>query len=346
MQGIGAMECEDEIEPIPYNMEKYMAFKLGSLRFIDSMQFMKSGFDKLASNLGAQKCRDRDCTNPKHFWRIDAGRCFAHPENFKITRSQTPPEMLEIYLKKSVYPYEYMNSWEKFDKTSHPPKGAFYSKLNNTHISDTEYEYAKSVWEKAGCKTMHDYHDIYLKTDVLLLADIFQNFWQIAIEKYGLDPLWYYLTPGLAWDALFFMTGQRLELITDQNMYMMVEQGLREGISMVSRRYACANNPGMGKGKWIAEELKSFILYLDANNLYGWAMLQYLPTGNFRCMKDEEELADLQKKIERNSIPDDASKGYILKVDLEYPHILHSQHTDYLLAPERMHVKKEWLSKR
>jgi hypothetical protein len=102
----------------------------------------------------------------------------------------------------------------------------------------------------------------------------------------------------------------------------------------------------MSEGKWIAEKLKSFILYLDANNLYRWAMLQYLPTGNFRCMKDEEELADLQKKIERNSIPDDASKGYILKVDLEYPHILHSQHTDYPLAPERMRVKKEWLSKR
>jgi hypothetical protein len=175
-----------------------MAFKLGSLCFIDSLQFMKSGFDKFASNLGAQKCRDQDCTNPKHLWRIDAGRCFVHSENFKITRSQTPPEILEIYLKKGVYLYEYMNSWEKFDKTSLPPKGAFYSKLNNTHISDTEYEYAKSVWEKAGCKTMRDYHDIYLKINVLLLADIFQNFWQIAIEKYGLDPLWYYSIPGLA----------------------------------------------------------------------------------------------------------------------------------------------------
>jgi hypothetical protein len=176
IQGIGAMECEDEIEPIPYNMEKYMAFKLGSFCFIDSLQFMKSDFDKLASNLGAQKCRDRDCTNPKHLWRIDAGRSFAHPENFKITKSQIPPEMLEIYLKKGVYFYEYMNSLKKFDKTSLPSKGAFHSKLNNTYISDTEYEYAKSVREKAGCKTMRDYHDIYLKTDVLLLADIFQNF--------------------------------------------------------------------------------------------------------------------------------------------------------------------------
>jgi hypothetical protein len=122
MQGIGAMECEDEIKPIPYNMEKYMAFKLGSLRFIDSMQFIKSGLDKLASNLDAQKCRDRNCTNPKHLWRINAGRCFAHPENFKITRSQTPPEMLEIYLKKGVYPYEYMNSWKSLTKSAFHPK--------------------------------------------------------------------------------------------------------------------------------------------------------------------------------------------------------------------------------
>ncbi|GET55718.1 uncharacterized protein LOC110249295 [Rhizophagus irregularis DAOM 181602=DAOM 197198] len=346
MQGIGAMECEDDIDPIPYNMEKYMAFKLGSLRFIDSLQFMKSSFDKLASNLGAEKCRAQECSNPQHLWRIDAGRCFAHPKNFKITRSQIPPELLEIYLKKGVYPYEYMDDWKKFEKTSLPPKGAFYSKLNKTHISDKEHEYAQYVWEKAGCKTMQDYHDIYLKTDVLLLADIFQNFREMALKKYGLDPLWYYSTPGFAWDALFLMTGQRLDLITDQDMYMMVEQGLRGGISMVSKRYARANNPGMGEGKWTADKPKSSILYLDANNLYGWAMLQYLPTGNFHWIKEENELSNIQRQIESNEIPDDSSEGYILKVKLEYPQALHSQHTDYPLAPERMKVKKEWLSKK
>ncbi|GET67000.1 hypothetical protein RIR_jg25610.t5 [Rhizophagus irregularis DAOM 181602=DAOM 197198] len=268
MQGIGAMECEDDIDPIPYNMEKYMAFKLGSLRFIDSLQFMKSSLDKLASNLGAEKCRAQECSNSQHLWRIDAG----------------------------VYP-----------------------KLNETHISDKEYEYAQYVWEKAGCKTMQDYHDIYLKTDVLLLADIFQNFREMAFEKYGLD------------------------LITDQDMYMMVEQGLRGGISMVSKRYARANNPGMGEGKWTTDKPKSSILYLDANNLYGWAMLQYLPTGNFHWIKEENELSNIQRQIESNEIPDNSSEGYILKVKLEYPQVLHSQHTDYPLAPERMKVKKEWL---
>ncbi|CAB4408607.1 unnamed protein product [Rhizophagus irregularis] len=316
MQGIGAMECEDDIDPIPYNMEKYMAFKLGSLRFIDSLQFMKSSLDKLASNLGAEKCRAQECSNPQHLWRIDVGRCFAHPKNFKITRSQIPPELLEIYLKKGVYPYEYMNDWKKFEKTSLPPKGAFYSKLNETHISDKEYEYAQYVWEKAGCKTMQDYHDIYLKTDVLLLADIFQNFREMALKKYGLDPLWYYSTPGFAWDALFLMTEQKLDLITDQDMYMMVRTRIT----------------------W-------WNLY-DANNLYGWAMLQYLPTGNFHWVKEKNELFNIQRQIENNEIPDDSSEGYILKVKLEYPQALHSQHTDYPLAPERMKVKKEWLSKK
>ncbi|GET65032.1 hypothetical protein RIR_jg2764.t3 [Rhizophagus irregularis DAOM 181602=DAOM 197198] len=293
-----------------------------------------------------RKCRAQECSNSQHLWRIDAGRCFAHPENFKITRSQIPPELLEIYLKKGVYPYEYMDDWKKFEKTSLPPKGAFYSKLNETHISDKEYEYAQYVWEKAGCKTMQDYHDIYLKTDVLLLADIFQNFREMALKKYGLDPLWYYSTPGFAWDALFLMTGQRLDLITDQDMYMMVEQGLRGGISMVSKRYARANNPGMGEGKWTTDKPKSSILYLDANNLYGWAMLQYLPTGNFHWIKEENELSNIQRQIESNEIPDNSSEGYILKVKLEYPQVLHSQHTDYPLAPERMKVKKEWLSKK
>src|SRR6185436_2538799 len=127
---IGAMEYLDDIEPIPYNMEKYMAFKLGSLRFLDSMQFMKSSLDKLASNLGVEDCKEithkngskLSCTKSGHLWHIDSGRCFAHPENFKITSKHVPLELLEIYLKKGVYPYEYMNSWEKFYKTQLPQR--------------------------------------------------------------------------------------------------------------------------------------------------------------------------------------------------------------------------------
>src|SRR5437773_1052722 len=116
-----------------------------------------------------------------------------------------------------------MDNWHKFDVTKLPSKEVFYSRLSNFHISDKEYEYAQAVWNKMDCKTMKDYHDIYLKTDVLLLADIFQSFRETALERYKLDPLWYYSTPRLAWDVLFLMTKQQLELITDQDMYLMVE---------------------------------------------------------------------------------------------------------------------------
>ena len=140
-----------------------------------------------------------------------------------------------------------------------------------------------------------------------------------GLDKYGLDPLWYYSTPGLAWDALFLTTGQKLELITNQDMYMMIEQGLRGGISMVSRRYAKANNPGMGEGKWNADKLKTYLLYLDANNLYGWAMMQYLPTGGFCWVRDEYSLNKLKNQVNNGLIKDDADEGYILRVKLRYP---------------------------
>ncbi|PKY30338.1 hypothetical protein RhiirB3_447377 [Rhizophagus irregularis] len=158
-------------------------------------------------------CHITDCADPNHLWRIDKNRCFAYPEKFKITKNHVPTEILEIFIKKGVYPYEYMDSWSKFDKDNLPPKNAFYSKLNNTHILDSEYEYVQYVWKKARCSTMRDYHNIYSR--------IFSKV------------LW--STPGLAWDALFLKTRQKLELITDQDMYMMVEEGLRGGISMVSR---------------------------------------------------------------------------------------------------------------
>ena len=109
-----------------------------------------------------------------------------------------------------------------------------------------------------------------------------QEFRCTSYKTYGLDPLWYYSAPGLFWDALFKVTGQKLELITDMNMLLLVEKGMRGGISMVSLREAIANNEYCKY--YNSDQLKSWILYLDANNLYGWAMLQYLPIGNFQWL--------------------------------------------------------------
>jgi hypothetical protein len=234
-----------------------------------------------------------------------------------------------------------MDSWERFKETALPPKEAFFSKLSDEHISDGDYAHAQQVWETFECRTLGDYTDLYCRTDVLLLADVFETFRKMCLAQYGLDPAHYYTSPGLSWDALLKKTRVELELLTDYDQHLLIEKGMRGGISMVSRRHAKANNPyveGYDPGG-----PNSYILYLDANNLYGWAMSQSLPTGGFRWVEGAERLERLAKDI--LSHPADDCEGYILEVDLEYPTDLHAEHNAYPLAPERMVVQKEWMSK-
>ena len=178
-----------------------------------------------------------------------------------------------------------MDSLEKLKETELPPKEAFYSRLNDEDISDENYAHAKKVWKTFNMKTLKDYHELYNKVDVLLLVDVFENFRNICINNYELDPAHYFTAPGLAWDAALKVTGVNLELLSDVNMLLMVEKGIRGGVSMISNRYGKANNKYMGD-KFNFNEPSTYIQYLDANNLYGWAMSKSLPThgkrvGNF-----------------------------------------------------------------
>ena len=135
-------------------------------------------------------------------------------------------------------------------------------------------------------KNMRDYHNLYLKTDVLLLGDVFENFRKVCKKNYGLDPAWYFTSPGLAWDAMLKITEVELELLSDPNMYLMVKNSIRGGISTITKRYAKANNPYM-KNYNPEKEIK-YITYFDANNLYGWAMSEPLPVKNFEWMNEKE----------------------------------------------------------
>ena len=187
------------------------------------------------------------------------------------------------------------------------------------------------------CQTLGNYTDLYCRTDVLLLADVFENFRKTSQKQYGLDPANYYTSPGLSWDALLKKTGVELELLTDYDQHLFIEKGMRGGISMVSKRHARANNPAV-EG-YDPERPNNHILYLDANNLYGWAMSQPLPTGGFRWVEDCDGLVGTIKDQ-----PADGPEGFILEVDLEYPQELHDEHNAYPLAPERMVVQKKWMS--
>ncbi|XP_063419676.1 uncharacterized protein LOC134704824 [Mytilus trossulus] len=299
---------EGKINCIPNTDEKYISFskQVGDLemRFIDSCRFMLNSLDTLAKNL-----------TPVQFATVKTRFGDRH----------------ELMIRKGVFPYDYMDGPAKLEETQLPPKEAFFSTLSGEHISDKDYAHAQRVWETFECKTLRDYHDLYLETDVLLLTDIFENFRDICMANYGLDPAHYFTSPGLSYDAALKTTGQRLELLSDPDMLMMFEQATRGGVAMISHRQGKANNPYMES--YDSSQPIKYLTYLDANNLYGWAMAQPLPTGDFEWVEPEEIDEIL-------SYPDDHEYGAMVECDLEYPEELHDAHNDYPLAPENVEIGK------
>ena len=247
-------------------------------------------------------------------------------DDFGALKKYYTGEKFNLLTRKGVYPYEYMDSLEKLKETKLPPKKEFYSRLNGEDISDEDYQHAIKVWETFEMKTLQDFHDLYNEADVLLLADVFENFRDICFKNYKLDPAHYYTAPGLAWDASLKVTEVELELLSDIDMLIMVEKGIRGGVSMISTRYGKANNKYMGDS-FIKKDPSKYIQYLDANNLYGWAMSRSLLTHDFKWIKVNE--LEIWEK-----------HSCILEVDLEYPKNLHDLHNDYPLAPEQIVVNK------
>ena len=175
---------------------------------------------------------------------------------------------------------------------------------------------------------MDEYHDLYLESDILLSSDAFENFRNTCMQYYELDPCHYFTSPGLSWDAMLKMTNIKLELLTNIDMFQFIEKGQRGGVSYITNRYGKANNKYMKN--YDKKTPSKYITYLDANNLYGWAMSQYLPTESFRWMTEKEI-----SKINLAMYKEDSKKELILDVDLEHPKELHHLHNDYLLAPEK-----------
>lgn len=305
----------EQIDLIAQNKERYISFtkhfKLNNhqniqLRFIDSFKFMASSIDNLAKNLEANQFLEIQ----KHF---------------------PNPSQCNLITQKGVFPYDFLDSYKKLNYPCLPPSSNFYNKLTECNITDEQYAHALKVWSEFDCKNLGDYSDLYLKSDVLLLADIFENFRNICINTYDLDPAQYYTSPGLSWDAMMKYTKVEMELLTDIDMVNFINKGVRGGLSQCSKRYAKANNKYMKEYIKKDGDISSYIIYLDANNLYGYAMSQFLPYANFKW------LTDIQiSEFNLATKSDEGDVGYILEVDLDYPEQLHKLHNDFPFCMENI----------
>ena len=239
-----------------------------------------------------------------------------------------------MLLRKVIYQYEYIVSWERFDKISLPDKEAFYSSLNMEGITSVDYRHAKRVYKEFKSKNQGNYHDLFVQSETLLLADVIERFRNKCIEIYELDPAQFLSAPGLAWQACLKNTGVNLELLTDIDMLLMVEKGIRGGICKAIHRYAKVNNKDMKSYDKKIES--SYLMYLEANNLYGWAISQKPPANGFEWVK---KLSKFDERFIKN-YDENSDKGYFLEVVVKYPKNLFGLHSDLPFLPERKKIGK------
>ena len=211
-------------------------------------------------------------------------------EHFRYLLEEFGFDNLKLLKQKGDYPYEYMNSFKRFAEDKLPARKYYFDstkkgkidhdgKISHGYISIEDYLVCEKIWNKFKIKNMANYHDHYLKKDVLLLADVFEKFISICLKYYELDPCHYFSSPGLSWDAILKMTDIELEKVSDIDKYLFIEKGTKGGVSYIAKRYAKANNKYMND--YDLEKLSTFITYLDKNNLYGWSMCEYLPYEKF-----------------------------------------------------------------
>ena len=312
-------EFDGNFECLGENTEKYITFSVPikkkienknieityKIKFIDSYRFMSMSLSKLIDNLleglHNNKCLDCKscldyiktkneklifkCFNCKSYYEKDFNKELIKRFASTYEFCNKSLNKFVLLLRKGVYPYECMDNWERFNETSLPNKESFYSNLNMENIEDIDYRHGNNVFKRFKLKNLGEYHDLYVQSDTLLLADVFGNFRNTCLKVYELDPAHFLSLPGLAWQACLKKTNVKLELLTDYDMLLMVEEGIRGGICHSTQRYAQANNKYMKN-----YDKSSYIQYLDANNLYGWAMSQKLPVNDFKWIEDTSKI--------------------------------------------------------
>ena len=285
---------------------------------------MASSLSKLVDNLseGIHNNKCSDCGSNMDYIKITAERkneklileCYNCKQVYNFCNNYLNKFIL--LLRKGVYPYEYMDNWERFNETLLPSKESFYSNLYMEDIDDIDYRHGNNVFKKFKLNNLGDYHDLYVQSDTLLLAAVFENFRDMCLKEYELDPAHFLSLPGLAWQACLKKTHIELELLTDYDMLLMVEEGIRGGICHLIQRYAKTNNKYMKN--YNDNEESSYIQYLDANNLYGWAISKKLPVNGFKWIGNNETVGPVINEEFIKNYDENSDKGYIFEVDVKY----------------------------
>ena len=304
-----AQRSKQEVKLLAKTAEEYISFQVGCLRFLDSYRFLSSSLDNITKNM------------------VDA--------DFKITRSFFEKEDdFKLLRKKGVIPYSYYTSHESFLSTEFN-KEMFYNDLKDEPVSDDIFKNVVEFIEHFEIEDHGELVDMYLKSDVLLLADAFERFRDVNLHHFGIDPCWCYSAPGLTWQAGLKYTGVNLELLTDSTMLMWFEKAIRGGVSSVCGDRYCKPDKGQR------------LLYIDANNLYGWAMGNSLPMSEFEFEEvtgafDTNEALWTRERI--MSLSDEAEVGYYFICDLDYPDSIKFKSKNFPFCPESLLVPDEWLS--
>ena len=322
-------EFDEDFECLGDNKEKYVTFSVPiknesnedrtiiyKIKFIDCFRFMSTSLSNLVDNLSEGF---HDNGKYRIYFNIQKGRLLFECFDCKKRYRKKFDKKLRKKFKNTYnfcngdYPYEYMDDWNRFDVEKLPDKSDFCSGLNMEEISRIDYRHAEKVFNEFDIKNLGEYSDLYLQSDTLLLADVFENFRNMHIKVYGLDPVYFLSALGLAWQACLKKTGKKIELITDVDMLLMIEKGIKRGICHSVYRHAKANSKYMKIHDKNNEP--SYIIYMDGKNLYRYAMSKKLLVHGFEWVEDLSSIdEDFIKKYDK-----DSNVRYFIEADVEYP---------------------------
>ncbi|XP_045187034.2 uncharacterized protein LOC123544936 [Mercenaria mercenaria] len=316
MQAIGKFGA-DAVDVIPQTLDTFVSISIKRCRYLDFSRFLKTPLDDL----------------------VDSVRAKSGFDAFHFVKRNIPAEYLDISIGKQYMFTDYLDSSFRLSETSLPPLSAFSDRIKDTHLTDEEYRHVERLWTSFQMSDINCYITQYLKTRCLLFADVVEDFRQVLMHDFSLDPMHYYSLPGYSFDCCLYRSEVTLELMTDEDMHNTVLQALRGGVTVVgSPRICSANSPGLPD--FDPDSPVSRILFLDFNSLYPSCMIDYpLPIYGFRYLTE----FDIDR-LNIMDIPKDSDKGYIFVVDLEYPEELHDRDDGYPMCPENAVITKDMLS--